>query len=118
MKLADKILEVTNNNDDVLYNAGVFLDEQVHTAFVDSDEVTQYLEIHKALNEGREIEMVEYEPTGVPEKMVADLQFAKQMQNVIEAITNNILFNMEVEDFEKWVINVDHLIFKAKQLSN
>ena len=118
MKLADKILEVTNNNDDVLYNSGVFLDEQVHTAFVDSDEVTQYLEIHKALNEDREIEMVEYEPTGVPEKMVADLQFAKQMQNVIEAITNNILFNMEVEDFEKWVINVDHLIFKAKQLSN
>lgn len=68
MKLADKILEVTNNNDEVLYNAGIVLEEQVHTAFTESDEVVQYLEIHKALNEGREIEHIEYEATGVPEK--------------------------------------------------
>lgn len=50
--------------------------------------------------------------------MVADLQFAKQMENVIEAITNNILFNMNVEDVEKWVINVDHLISRAKQIGS
>ena len=115
MKLFDKMLELTESNDDLISEAMLITEKYIYSEILDIDAITKWEEIFRATKEGRKIEFVPYKKTDVPQMIVNDLNFDKAVQRKCEIITTELFENMEHETFNFHVMNIDTLLFEARK---
>lgn len=117
MKLVDKMLEQTNEDDNIVANAMIYIERLIFSEIVDIDAITKWEEFNAAIKENREIRFINYEKTEVPSLVVSDLNFSKAVERKAEQIAQTIFFEMETSDFEKWVMDLKLLIFESKKMT-
>lgn len=115
MKTIDRMLELTNNNDDVVSETMLIVEDMIYSEILDIDAITKWYEIEQATKEKRSINFIEYEPTEVPQMIINDLNFDKAVKRKVKQITNLFFEEMESETFNKWVFDLDILINQAKR---
>lgn len=116
MKVFDKVLEMTNQNEEVTSETMLYIEDLIFNEIVDVDAITKWTEIEDALNNNRPIQKIEYEKTDVPQMVIDNLDFQKAVKKKSEQITDVIFFKMESETFEEWIMDIDYLVdlFKVK----
>lgn len=116
MKLFDKIMDITENDEDMVANAMLVLENNIYSEIIDIDAITKWEEIYRATKEQREIEFIPYIKTDVPQMIVDDVNFQKAVERKSEIISTEIFENMEVETFEKHIMHLELLTFEMGKM--
>lgn len=114
MKTFDYLIE--NYSEDQVADAMNYIEDLIYSEVVDIDAITKWDEIHRALKENREIRQIEYEKTIVPQLIIDNLNFDKAVKRKITSITETIFFEMEIEQFGFWVIDIEIMMFDVKKM--
>lgn len=105
MKYIDYLLE--NGTEDEANKVMDNLEEKIFFETVEYDAILKWIEIADASVEGRTIKQVN-EGTGLDKKIIEDetLAMEKAAKRKINDIATDIIFNITVEDYDKYVSEV------------
>ena len=118
MKAYEKFTELEKQSGKELFaNAMEVMEKMIFDEIVNLDAICKWAELDNSVMENRKPENIEMETTDLPEEIRSSAYAYKETKRQIKEMASGFIFKLDLEDFEKWVMPIEQLIFRSKQMT-
>lgn len=118
MKAYEKFTELEKlRGKDLSTNAMKFMEKMIYDEIVNLDAICKWAELDNSVMENRKPENVEMETTDLPEEIRNSAYAEKEIKHQIEEMASGFFFKLDLEDFEKWIMPIEQLLFRSEQMT-